>query len=108
MFLTKRCPPTFDGSSEGDDVPVVLVLNGDDDVQHVDGLAVERFAKPDPSGLSVDRKIVAGNCVEQLGALGVDALQGVDDRIDRSIFRDFKIELKQIKHPNMLLKYSTF
>ena len=73
---------------------VVLVLNGDDDVQHVDGLAVERFAKPDPSGLTVDRKIVAGNGVEQLGALGIDALQGVDDGIDGSVFRDFEVDLK--------------
>ncbi len=78
-------------------MPVVLVLNGDDNVQHVDGLAIERFAKPDPSSFSIDRKIVAGNSVEQFGALGVDALQGVDDRVDGGVFRNFEIELYKIQ-----------
>ncbi len=94
LKLTPECYLTLDGSSKGDDMAVVLVLNGDHHIQHVNGLAVERFTEPDPSGFAVDGKVVTGNSVEHLRTLRVDALQGVNDRIDGGVFRDFKIELK--------------
>ena len=82
---------TLDSSSKGNNVIVIFVLDGDDDIQHVDGFSIELLSQPDSSGFAIDGEVVAGNCIEDLRALGVDALQCVDDGVDRRVFGDFEV-----------------
>ena len=65
------------------------VLDGDDDVNGVRRLAVERLPKPDCAGVPVHAEVVAADGVLDPAALGVPAAEAVHLRSQVSSGRRF-------------------